>query len=147
MLLLKFYFYYIFKYFLTALQEPNIPTSIPIIINNNEDKYTNGVGLISFAKAELNNFPSKKLYKEIYPYIVIIIGIIEPISPKNNPSITNGILIDILDAPTSLIISISRFLANIANLIVLAIKNAVTITKAKTPIIETFLTTSNIVIS
>ena len=36
--------------------------------------------------------------------------IIEPNRPINNPSIINGIFIAILDAPTSLIISISLFL-------------------------------------
>ena len=43
--------------------------------------------------------------------IVIIIGIIDPRRPKNKPSITNGIFIEIFDAPTKRIISISLLLA------------------------------------
>ena len=55
----------------------------------------------------------------------------------------NGILIDIFEAPTSLIISISLFLEYIASLIVLAIKNAVTRTNDKTATIHIFFTTLN----
>ena len=72
------------------------------------------------------------MYKELYPYIVAIIGMIEPNNPKNKPSITKGILIEELEAPTSLIISISVFLEEIVNLIVLDIRKAVTKTKAIT---------------
>ena len=56
----------------------------------------------------------------------------------------NGNLIVVLLAPTNLIISISVFLENIANLIVLAIKKAVTSIKAITPPIQVFSITSNI---
>ena len=40
---------------------------MPIIANNNDARYTNGVGSISLAKLDDNNFPSKKLYNDIYP--------------------------------------------------------------------------------
>ena len=82
---------------------------------------TNGVGSISFARLELNSFPPKNSYSLLYPTTVIIIGIIDPSSPINNPSIINGIFIAIFDAPTNLIISISLFLENIVILIVLEI--------------------------
>lgn len=75
------------------------------------------------------------------------IGIIEPIIPKNNPSITNGIFIAVLDAPTKRIISISVFLEYIVNLMVLAIRNDVTNTNATTAHRHAFSTTLNTTIS
>ena len=58
-------FYYIFKYFLTACHEPNIPTNIPIITRRSEAKYTNGVGCINSAIDNPKNLPSKKSYSAI----------------------------------------------------------------------------------
>ena len=65
----------------------------------------------------------------------------------NEPSIRNGTLIDTFEAPTNLIISISVFLEKIANFIVLAIKKAVTNTRAITPPIHIFSITPKIVIT
>ena len=53
----------------------------------------------------------------MYPHIVAVIGTIEPINPRNNPSITKGNLITKLLVPTNLIISISFLLAKIVNFI------------------------------
>ena len=64
-----------------------------------------------------------------------------------NPSKINGILILRLDAPTSLIISISLLREKIVILIVFDIKKAVTSIKAATIAILIFFTTSNTVIS
>ena len=47
-------------------------------MNNNEAKYTKGLGSINLIIEEPNNFPPKKSYKDIYPYTVIITGIIDP---------------------------------------------------------------------
>ena len=40
---------------------------MPIIIRSSDAKYTNGDGAINLARAELKNFPSKKLYRDVYP--------------------------------------------------------------------------------
>ena len=50
--------YHIFKYFLTALQLPNIPTIIPRINNNKETINVNGVGSTNCINCE-NILPSK----------------------------------------------------------------------------------------
>ena len=47
-----------FKYFLTALHDPIIPTITPITNNNNDIVYTNGTGGINLINGE-NNCPPK----------------------------------------------------------------------------------------
>ena len=56
----------------------------------------------------------------------------DPNRPNIIPSTMNGVFIVKLLAPTNLIIPISLRLAEIVNLIVLIIKNTVTMTKAIT---------------
>ena len=75
-------------------------------------------------------FISTLLYNMLYPYIVTVIGIIDPSNPRNKPSIINGNFIFMLDAPTNLIISISFLREKIVILIVLLTKNTVTNIKA-----------------
>lgn len=87
-----------------------MPTTIPIRRSTPDIWYTKGIGSTKLASGEPNNLPPKKSYKELYPNIVISIGTIEPRIPINKPSIIKGIFIDTLEAPTNLIISISRFL-------------------------------------
>ena len=52
---------YIFKYFLTALQEPNIPTIIPITTSIPDMYNTKGYGFSSVIN-DTNNLPLKCSY-------------------------------------------------------------------------------------